>query len=340
MTTRAVYATGFGEKVRVLDDQKTGPVEVAVLRSIVSELTNKHLARAGLTERVDHRTLDEQAGGAAVRGDLAKVLTLSREPTRHHGKSATALLRRGERSDRVMGTLGILAGNVERAKLGHDRAIQLLARTGNASRGGMRPTRISSRPSSRGQPRAPNANLGEIQLCVRATGRDAVLLNSQATVIQEGLRSARDSARAQLEALAATVRNAAALVDAYFRQVATAANDGAVRTHRNSTPEITKSEAPRNARMSPGGAVKRSSSSSRITGRQWAEVRRAQRAALSQSPFLDKLDVKPAPRRRAAPVIQVAGAKTPRIGKHRFVRSPSRKPSQPSPSPRFRRPQP
>lgn len=99
-TTRALTADGFGAKVRVLQDKKTGPQEVRELRAAVADLINAHLAAAGMQVTVDHRSLETQAKHAAARGDVAAVATLSRLPQRHEGKAATALARRGAPSDR------------------------------------------------------------------------------------------------------------------------------------------------------------------------------------------------------------------------------------------------
>lgn len=94
MTTRRVGPEGLGAKVRVLDDRATGPVEVRALREAVADITNRHLARAGLAERVDHRTLKAQADDAAARGDYARAIVLTRRPTVHLGRSITAMRRR------------------------------------------------------------------------------------------------------------------------------------------------------------------------------------------------------------------------------------------------------
>src|ERR1700722_10503219 len=68
MTTRAITPDGFGGKVRILDDKKTGPAEVEFIRGRVAEITNQHLERAGLDTRVDPRTLAVQAEAAEQRG--------------------------------------------------------------------------------------------------------------------------------------------------------------------------------------------------------------------------------------------------------------------------------
>jgi hypothetical protein len=101
MTTRSMTPDGLGHKVRILDDQKSGPIEVVSLRERVADLTNDFLARAGLTDRVDHRSLVDQAEGAAALGDIESVRQLVREPMVHEGKAATAVKRRGGKSQRA-----------------------------------------------------------------------------------------------------------------------------------------------------------------------------------------------------------------------------------------------
>jgi len=101
MTTRQISSTGFGPKVRVLDDRKTGPEEVLALREMVAVLTNKHLSRSGINAQVDHRSLDAQAAEAADAGDLVQVAMLSRTAAVHEGKAATAAKRCGRRARRA-----------------------------------------------------------------------------------------------------------------------------------------------------------------------------------------------------------------------------------------------
>lgn len=101
-STRTLGPDGFGAKTRVLDDKATGPDEVKAIREAVAMLTNQALQRAGCDARVDHRSLDAQAEEAANRGDVDAVLRLSRTPTKHEGKAATAGKRRGQRMDRVV----------------------------------------------------------------------------------------------------------------------------------------------------------------------------------------------------------------------------------------------
>jgi len=97
-TTRRVGADGLGAKVRVLDDRITGPQEVEHLRRRVAELTNAHLAAAGHAARVDHRLLSVQAKEAEESGDFARAFALTRAVQRTEGKAATAARRRGEQT--------------------------------------------------------------------------------------------------------------------------------------------------------------------------------------------------------------------------------------------------
>lgn len=84
-TTRTVTPEGFGAKTRALDDKKTGEVEH--VRATWAKLTNQALARSGHAAiRVSHKSLEAQG--------------IDREPTTHLGPTATAMERRGVRSDR------------------------------------------------------------------------------------------------------------------------------------------------------------------------------------------------------------------------------------------------
>jgi hypothetical protein len=85
-TTRKVGPEGFGEKTRVLDDRKTGPQEILFVRQYAAELINDALERAGVDERVDHRSFE-------ARG-------IDREPTEHLGPTASELEREGKASDK------------------------------------------------------------------------------------------------------------------------------------------------------------------------------------------------------------------------------------------------
>jgi hypothetical protein len=62
---------------------------------------------------IDHRSLAEQARSAADRGDELQAAALTREPTKHLGKSATALARKGQESRLALENETIEASNQE-----------------------------------------------------------------------------------------------------------------------------------------------------------------------------------------------------------------------------------
>ncbi|WP_217539573.1 MobA/MobL family protein, partial [Stenotrophomonas sp. GbtcB23] len=72
-TTRRMTPDGFGDKTRELDGGSSGRSEVEWVRATVAELTNAHLALAGIDARVDHRRLEVQAENAMLRGDWAEA---------------------------------------------------------------------------------------------------------------------------------------------------------------------------------------------------------------------------------------------------------------------------
>lgn len=80
LSTRRLTPEGFTEKTRELDDKKTGPALVTEWRERFADLQNERLYEAGLTVRVDHRSLEDQG--------------IDREPTRHLGPAAVGFERR------------------------------------------------------------------------------------------------------------------------------------------------------------------------------------------------------------------------------------------------------
>lgn len=100
-TTRRMTPEGLGEKTRELDGGSSGRGEIEWVRATVAELTNAHLAMAAIDARVDHRRLEVQAEDAMLRGDLVEAIALTRPPTQHVGKNASALERRGVNTDRA-----------------------------------------------------------------------------------------------------------------------------------------------------------------------------------------------------------------------------------------------
>jgi len=113
-TTRRIDANGFADKTRELDGGPSGKAQVEWIREMVAATTNAHLASAGIDACIDHRGLAEQARSAMLRGDAIEAAVLAREPTRHVGKAATALARRGQASDRAQANEEIRLENQER----------------------------------------------------------------------------------------------------------------------------------------------------------------------------------------------------------------------------------
>ncbi len=60
-TTRRVDAEGLKDKTRELDGGPSGRGEVEWIRQMVGQAINAHLAAAGVSARVDHRSLKDQA---------------------------------------------------------------------------------------------------------------------------------------------------------------------------------------------------------------------------------------------------------------------------------------
>ncbi|MGB5954114.1 MobQ family relaxase [Pseudomonas sp.] len=122
-TTRRMEPTGLGAKTRELDDRKTGAVEE--VRAKVASTINQHLERAGLSARVDHRSLLDQQVAAASAGDFARAAELDRQPEPKVGRTATAAARRGKRSPRAERVQRVRAENAQHAQAQADRFREL-----------------------------------------------------------------------------------------------------------------------------------------------------------------------------------------------------------------------
>lgn len=87
LTTTRIYQNGqLGEKTRVLDSPKTSGKEIESMRKVWADIANQALEKAGHKVRIDSRSLKKQG--------------IDREPTRHMGPTATAMERRGIRTER------------------------------------------------------------------------------------------------------------------------------------------------------------------------------------------------------------------------------------------------
>lgn len=282
-STRVLGSDGFGAKTIVLDNRNTGRDEVRRLRAEVARLTNQHLAAAGVAQKVDHRSLRDQATSAARRGDAAAVVRLTRTPQVHRGKSATALERRGQRTERGRENRAIRRDNADvarSARAGHLGGGRVMVPTASARRQG------------------PAQVIGDASFNTRATGASARLLNEQATREQQRLRIERDRLRAYVQML----QQAAAEVQAHANEVVRRAQADADRAeserlaalHRYARPVVPELESlldsykrPRRTRLgrrevepsARAGTQDRGDNPRSLTKREWAEKRRRERRA-------------------------------------------------------------
>jgi hypothetical protein len=81
LPARVLTPTGFGPKIRILDDRASGPVEIDAIRALWQDHANTALAAAGRDERVDARSLAAQGA--------------DRPPTAHLGRATIECERRG-----------------------------------------------------------------------------------------------------------------------------------------------------------------------------------------------------------------------------------------------------
>ncbi|MEL6597000.1 MAG: MobQ family relaxase [Pseudomonadota bacterium] len=95
-STRKLEPEGFTAKTRVLDAKQTGGPEVDQMRGLWAELQNRALERAGVAERVDHRSLDAQREAALERGDQLSAEELDRDPELKLGPAANSMERRAK----------------------------------------------------------------------------------------------------------------------------------------------------------------------------------------------------------------------------------------------------
>ena len=93
LTTRRIEAEGFGAKERDLDKKDF----LLKLRESWSEIANRALERAGHSEKIDHRTLEEQG--------------INRIPQIHLGADVAAMMKRGIATERGEEYLSISAAN-------------------------------------------------------------------------------------------------------------------------------------------------------------------------------------------------------------------------------------
>ncbi|PPJ42331.1 MULTISPECIES: MobA/MobL family protein [unclassified Pseudoxanthomonas] len=112
-TTRRLTSEGFGEKTRELDGGVSGKTEIEWVRKTIASTINEHLASAGFDIRIDHRRLEVQAESAMERGAWGEAIALSRTPTKHVGRTASALERKGVMTDRAADNARVVLENEE-----------------------------------------------------------------------------------------------------------------------------------------------------------------------------------------------------------------------------------
>lgn len=108
MTTRRIDENGFGVKTRELDDFKTGPREIEVIRQTWERIGNRVLHDAGLDIRMDCRSYADQG--------------INREGTVHLGPVASGMERNGEATDLGDRNRAARSRNAERERIDGDRA--------------------------------------------------------------------------------------------------------------------------------------------------------------------------------------------------------------------------
>ena len=200
-TTREIGPAGFGRKTRILDDRKTGSAEFEAIRQRVAEITNEHLEAAGVTARVDHRSLKKQSLDAEQRGDLVTAMKLAREPTRHEGQLNTRARRSRAHTDTTLwndlvhlenrAAIEDVIDGGQRSTIvassplkdGHAQALADRQRE-NAVGGSLPLTRGARRPRP-GPLRRAATHVGRIS---RATGAGASVLNAQAEAMRDTIQ--------------------------------------------------------------------------------------------------------------------------------------------------------
>ncbi|SMF97897.1 MobA/MobL family protein [Methylomagnum ishizawai] len=186
MTTRRMEADGLGAKTRELDDKKTGGQEVRHIREYACDLINASLERAGLDERVDHRSFKERG--------------IEQVPSEHLGVEASGMERRGKRSRR--GDLNrenakrnqrinelteqrtALDGEIEREEASHQGAVGKEAESGSYWRDRINGERETSQEDP--PPASPQGIQPEESKAAQSAFADSIALASSAQLNRQG----------------------------------------------------------------------------------------------------------------------------------------------------------
>jgi len=106
LTMREVAPAGFGQKNRAWNERKM----IEQWRKSWADMTNKHLEKNNINEKIDHRSLAAQG--------------VDKKPTIHLGYVAHAMEQRGERSERGDINRQIIAENQTQVEFNHDDGIE------------------------------------------------------------------------------------------------------------------------------------------------------------------------------------------------------------------------
>ncbi len=219
MSARQVDANGLGARACAEFDARAGKGAEAVreVRAIVSTVINEHLAAAGLEMRVDHRTLRAQASEAAAKGDYMRAIELTRLPTKHVGRAATAMLRRAQQSQRVpdLSAQPAHANQMEDAVAQAAREGRLQpvspAHSHDAACRDAQRERLAAEPTGSMAPNTPRiapAQLtsapvpsGRTEKVARSSSKWSEVLNAEAAIIEEWLAQLLERAQEALRSL-------------------------------------------------------------------------------------------------------------------------------------------
>lgn len=219
MSARQVGPNGIGERAGAEFDARSGrgAEEIRVVRELVSATINAHLTQAGVQQKVDHRSLKDQARAAAVAGDIKSAIRLTRPPTKHIGRVVTALQRRGvelggtstscERAMDQAIAIATGAGTLIDTTPGHshsaariDRAIAQDRANPDVGSGAPSTVRTMRLPGISG-PSTAALHLSRVGRIAHAQGRDAEVLKIEAELIEEWLASQIAIAEATLQSV-------------------------------------------------------------------------------------------------------------------------------------------
>lgn len=225
MSARKVDSKGLGERAGLAFDSRQGGGAKAIreLRKAIEGVINAHLERAGDTDRVDHRTLRAQAREAALRNDHARASELSRAPTKHMGKTRTAMMRQAKRLGAEKSLSGgsflerVISRRAQKAIAAHglpaahshqvalaDRARERAALSQTPD-GQAKASALSQVSGKRIMPSAVpvgiTRRISRVVRLARSMGRDANILNAESELIEQWLESQRQAAQDSLDML-------------------------------------------------------------------------------------------------------------------------------------------